>query len=127
MTTLHWLDQTIHDKYTVWARLDNHNPAHEYFRGEISVVQSRVNPDEKLYVLTTNEAFMGEIMRGIPPIFLLDDGESVLPLFISGWGASMLRVNLSPFPTSQPTSRATTEDLGWALGPRTAYHLRVHE
>lgn len=126
MSTLHFLDQTIHDKFTVWARLDNHNPAHEYFRGEVTVVRSRVNPNEKLYVLTTNEAFMGEIMEGIPPIFLLDDGESVLPLFISGWSANMLSVNLSLFPSTQQTD-SNSEDSNWALGPRLAYHLRVHE
>lgn len=126
MTTLHWLDQTIHDKYTVWARLDNHDPGHEYFRGEISVVQSRVNPNEKLYVLTTNEAFMVKIMEGVPPIFLLDDGETVLPLFVSGWPANILSVNLSPFPTTQPGSD-TNPDSNWALGPRVAYHLKVHE
>lgn len=112
--------------YTVWSRLDNHDPAHEYFRGKITVVRSRVDPSEVVYRLEVNEAFMARISSGYPPVFLLDDGESVIPLYVSGWGASMSVVALSRFP-NWDTDLETNPESIWALGPRTCYHMKTYE
>lgn len=123
--------QTILDRYTVWGHLDNFDPGREHFRGRVTVIESKVDPTEEIYVLEVNEAFMSRIMVGPTPIFLLDTGYRVLPLYVSGWPAAMNSVWLQPFPTNpdkktRPDGRVIDYKT-WALGPRTAYHLKVHE
>lgn len=127
MTTISFPAYETLDQFTVWSHLDNHDPGREHFRGLISVLESKVNPREQIYALSANEVFMERITQGVPPIFLLDDGETVLPLFVSGWPASMLSVWLSPFPTKTPGDTNQRDYLHWSLGPRTCYHLKVYE
>lgn len=115
------------DRFSVWAHLDNEDPGHTYFHGHIRTFLSTLDIT-MIYALEANPAFMELVDRDNLPIFLLDDGESVIPLYVSGQPSSPTELWLSKFPTeaykNQPDHGYNDIDT-WSLGPRTAYHLKA--
>ena len=66
-------------------------------------------------------------------LFLLDDGHSVRPFYVTGWNENGRDLMLSEFPTNYdetgahklcPDGRKVSFGM-WMLGPRTCYHLKV--
>lgn len=83
---------------------------------------------------STGSRYVDELHKAL---FLIDDGRSVVPHYVAGWGPhdQPKAVFLHPFPTDYDANGAPRlmgdgsgrhVDFGtWALGPRVAYHLKV--
>lgn len=130
MTTTTYPAHEVVETFTVWAHLDNHNPSREYFRGEVRVLEPTKRNVKKTWVLIANDAFLKRIENGPKPIFLLDDGKTVIPLYISGWSIRgevwLHNFPVNPDGETRPDGRVIDYST-WALGPRLAYHLKAHE
>lgn len=120
----------VEDEFTVWAHLDNYEPGRQFLRGTIRVLEPTKPDVSRTWVLLANEQFIERMERGPNPIFLLDDGDAVFPLYVAGW-STRGEVWLHEFPVN-PDNRTRPDgrviDFStWALGPRIAYHLKAHE
>jgi hypothetical protein len=68
-------------------------------------------------------------------LFLVDDGRSVQVFYVASWHDTDRHIIAHPMPTNydRDGNRRTRADDGrpvdfsnWELGPRTAYHLKLH-
>jgi hypothetical protein len=111
-----------------WAVLDNFEPPRSETNGQAEIWR---HPDghEVIKIVDAPAHFKD----GHNAIYLLDDGNTVVPYYVVGWNdkAEPVYVLIQPFPAN-PDGAATRPDNGqpidystWALGPRRAYHLKV--
>lgn len=120
------------DQFTVWGALDNYNPHRLHFRGTMEVFKSHDGTSQKIWVLHADTTIMDKVENGSPPIFLLDDGETIIPLYVTGWKSDTREIYLRPIPTNpngdKLDHRGEPIDYGtWKLGPRVAYHLKLQD
>lgn len=113
------------------AALDNHEPVRKEAHG---ILEEWVWPDtgEITYRLPEGTAKFKNVTQAL---FLLDDGRTVLPLYVIGWSAKQDKVFLGRFPVNvnedgSPRMRADRDEQvdysTWMLGPRRAYHLKAN-
>lgn len=82
---------------------------------------------------------LGRLKDANRAIYLMDDGRTVTPWYVAGWGGEGLAegsIILHPFPTNynaDGTPRLRADDgrpvdfSNWQLGPRRAYHVKLSE
>jgi hypothetical protein len=117
---------------TFSTALDNYTPARSEASGTI---ETWVWPDTGAvsYRIPDGVSTFKEVTRAV---FLIDDGHTVMPLYVSGWSGTHDRVFLAPFPVNVDAdgNPRLREDNGrpvdfrtWMLGPQRAYHLKISE
>lgn len=119
------------ETFTVWCALDNYEPTRSYMR---STIETFKRHDQKTlaYVMALNNEFRKRVLKGPTPVFLLDDGNTVIPLYTTGWNVELTEIFMAPFPVN-PNGELKRPDgepvdyRGWWLGPRTVYHLKAYE
>lgn len=114
-----------------FSALDNHTPARSESSGTIETwlwpdtgeISYRIPDGVSMFIKNVNRA-----------VFLVDDGRTVVPLYVSGWSGTNDRLFLKPFPVNvnedgTPHMRADRDepvDYGtWMLGPSRAYHIKI--
>lgn len=110
-----------------WAVLDNFEPPRNDTRGQAEIWLN-VHGDEVIKIVDAPEHFKD----GHNALYLLDDGSTVVPYYVTGWNDSEpTRVYIQPMPTNpdgaktRPDNSRPIDYANWALGPRRAYHLKV--
>lgn len=117
---------------TFWTRLDNYEPiGREHYKGRISTWTTPQGNGEYQYVIEPGNPFYAMCGDGPNPNFILDDGMELITCYVSGWQPSTGQVFIQPFPVNpdgntRPDGRVIDYST-WSLGPRTTYHLKLHE
>lgn len=115
-------------EFTYTTALDNHEPVREEARG---ILEEWLWPDTGE---TTYRIPGGVAQFATRAVFLIDDGRSVQPLYITGWSGDQDCLFLGHFPVNvnpdgSPRMRADRAEQvdysTWMLGPHRAYHLKI--
>jgi hypothetical protein len=120
------------EHFTYGAALDNYEPVpRSYASGTCHFYSTETVTDG--VILEGRDQFR----EATNAAFLLDDGRTVRPYYVAGWGTregDTDHVMLHPFPTNfnadgTPHMRSDRDeqvDFGnWMLGPRRCYHLKI--
>lgn len=131
-----------HGRRHVWsAALDNYEPTRDYAQGELYAYLLHGTREGERGLVLIPEHGMKDTRSSL---YLIDDGRTVEPMYVSGWKDSddadealPQYVLLKPFPTNYDADgerryRADDQtrpvDFGsWMLGSRRTYHLKVSE
>lgn len=116
------------EHFTVTTHLDNHEPP----RRSAALVMHRFvgHSGDTEYMIESGVDLLDTHCG-----FLLDDGYSVIPLYVAGWHSEHKYILAHKFPldfnptTREPNLRADNgrpvDHSTWILGPRRYYHLKV--
>lgn len=115
-----------------WVALDNYEPTRN-FAALTLWRYTRLDDDRGPGIIVEDRT---ELRDATHAVYLIDDGRTVEPYYVAGWGGlpEQTHVMLHPFPTNYgadgaPITRADNGrpvDFGtWMLGPRRAYHVKV--
>lgn len=120
--------------YTYVCQMDNHEPARTFAHGTLEVWTWPDSGEETYKIPDGLNTFLS---RGTHTVFLLDDGRTVIPVYVTGWSPKSGHVSLAPLPVNvnadgTPRMRADQPErpvdyAGWTLGPARAYHLKIQE
>lgn len=111
--------------------LDRYEPPRDYGTGTL---EEFTWPDDGRVTYRLPDGL--EVFREVTKaVFLIDDGRTVRPLYVTGWSGANNYVTLAPFPVNvhdDGTPRMRADDPArpvdystWSLGPSRAYHLKV--
>lgn len=119
------------DTFRFVAAMDNHQPVH---RTEATGTLERwVWPDDGR-VSYRIPGGVSTFKGGERGIYLIDDGRTVLPLYVAGWPGTHDRLFLEAMPVNvnedgTPRMRADRDEQvdysTWMHGPARAYHLKI--
>lgn len=132
ITTTEWAKQNG-TEYRWSAALDNYEPTRNYGHGRLWKYGRIDDTRGPGIILDPTGTPLGPNM-----LVLVDDGATVTPYYVSGWGPTDAPnlIFLSPFPTNvdetgAPILRANdgrpVDFSSWALGPTKCFHLKVRE
>lgn len=120
--------------YTYVCQMDNHEPPRSEARG---TVEAWTWPDTGEESYRIPDGMTTFLSRGTNTVFLLDDGRTVRPFYVTGWNPRDGHVTLGPMPVDinpdgTPRMRTDHPDRPvdystWTLGPARAYHLKIRE
>lgn len=120
--------------YAFACQTDNHEPPRSEARGVVEVWTWPDTGEESYRIPDGFSTFLG---RGPHAVFLLDDGRTVRPFYVTGWSGREDKVFLGPMPVNvnedgTPRMRKDHPDrqvdyATWTLGPSRAYHLKITE
>lgn len=109
------------------AALDNYQHPRNIAYGELELYLPAppVFPSPT-YVLRRGDLFANPTRSN----YIIDDGDSVLITYVSGWSGDGLRIFLAPFPVNgdlRPDTGRPVDMSNWMIGPRRTYHLKVEK
>ena len=121
--------RTIARTLKVQCALDSYEPTRNFanMRADVYDADPNVPNDSETIVL-----YVAGTPIGTRSMFILDDGETVVPYYIAGWRMESQGelehpyLILKRFPTNhtRPDGREANFQ-SWMLGPRHCYHLKV--
>lgn len=132
ITTTEWA-RTHGTEYVWTTALDNHEPTRDYGHGRLWKYGRAVVVRGPGIIIDVTGTPLGPKM-----LCIVDDGRTVEPYWVSGWGPADAPnlVFLSPFPTNVDETGAPILRSGdgrpvdfssWILGPTKAFHLKIRE
>lgn len=116
------MTRTITRTATYRAPLDNHSITRNFAGGHLHFYAAEGDMAE---TITLHQS--GQFKDAEQANYLIDDGATVRPFYVSGWSREGL-IYLQPFPVNgaiRPDNGRPADFSTWALGPRRTYHLKV--
>ena len=127
--------QPIVGSFSATVALDNHTPTRNV--ANVAATIHAADPDSgRPQTVRLAAHGLKDMHRAV---YLLDDGQTIRPHYVAGWANTDPRsdvtttldvVYLHPFPTStgtRPDNGRPVDMSTWALGPRRAYHVKLHD
>lgn len=110
-----------------WTRCDRHEPSRRTESGFAVRYDSHPVSGGPGFVFWPGP----QVREAHDSLYVIDDGASAVPFFVTSWSRKRGSVTLHPIPTNpEGTTRADRADeeidyAGWAMGPTRAYHLKI--
>ncbi len=131
VTTTEWAEENGRP-FSFACANDNYEPTRSYAYGE-GWEYDRPDDVRGPGIILASDG--GQLKHRTTAVYLIDDGRTVRPFYVSGWGPDADGLTyLQPFPTNydddgnhrRRADDGRPVDFGtWMLGPRTFYHLKV--
>jgi hypothetical protein len=115
-------------RYAVRTLMDNYEPARgeTWFTAEVYTGEDNARDPESFTVVLCQPTELRDATRAV---YVWDDGQTVVPLYVAGYQPDASSVYLCPYPLAngrrRPDNGRPIDFSTWVLGPRRSYHLKA--